>query len=146
MNKFTKHNLSAGGVVISSNNHIVLVNQHGNSWSLPKGHVEEGEEEIDAAKREIYEETGIEIDNLKLIKFLGEYQRYRIGKNIKTDDKSELKIIRIYLFFTKQKKLCPIDPENPEAKWVKIDKVGQLLTHVKDKEFFEKIQNSLSRD
>ena len=45
-----------------------MVNQNNNSWSLPKGQVEKGENELTAAKREIHEEAGIEEKNLELIK------------------------------------------------------------------------------
>ena len=50
---------SAGGVVLNKKGEVLIVNQYGNSWSLPKGHIEEGEEILEAAKREIYEESGI---------------------------------------------------------------------------------------
>ena len=60
---------SAGGVVLNKNGEVLIVNQHGNSWSLPKGHIEEGEEILEAAKRETYEESGIK--NLTYIKDLG---------------------------------------------------------------------------
>ena len=33
----------------------------GVSWGFPKGKLEEGEEDIDAAVREVYEETGFDI-------------------------------------------------------------------------------------
>jgi len=58
---------SSGGIV-ESDGLILVVNQFGTSWSLPKGHIERGENRIDAAKREICEESGIK--NLKLIKSL----------------------------------------------------------------------------
>jgi capsule polysaccharide modification protein KpsS len=34
--------------------------------------------------------------------------------------------------------LKPIDKDNPEAIWVEKDKVSDILTHKKDKEFFLK--------
>lgn len=127
-----KQTKSAGGVVINKNR-VLVVNQNGNSWSLPKGHIDYGEDKLDAAKREIYEESGI--NHLELIKELGSYQRYKISLN-GGDDKSELKTIFMFLFKTDQEVLKPIDPKNPEAKWVEKDKVADLLTHRKDKEFF----------
>jgi 8-oxo-dGTP pyrophosphatase MutT (NUDIX family) len=135
---------SAGGVVIGPDNKIMVVNQNGNSWSLPKGHIEPGEDEITAAKREIYEEAGIEPANLQLIKKLGTYQRYRIGPDGTGDDTTEMKDINVYLFTTSQKTLSPLDPENPEALWVEKEKVADLLTHEKDKEFFQKVISEVS--
>ena len=49
----------AGGIIINQFNKIAIVNQNYDSWSLPKGHIDKGETAIDAAIREIYEETGI---------------------------------------------------------------------------------------
>jgi 8-oxo-dGTP pyrophosphatase MutT (NUDIX family) len=125
---------AAGGVVVNKEGLICVVSQRGNSWSLPKGHIDEGETALDAAKREIYEETGLK--SLKLIKELPGYERFRISHNGLSEDKSELKQIKMYLFVTDQNELLPQDPINPEALWVKKDKVAELLTHPKDKEFF----------
>ena len=68
MNVKTKHVECAGGIIINKNNEVVIVNQNHDSWSLPKGHIDPGESNLETAKREIYEETGI-ID-LKLIKYI----------------------------------------------------------------------------
>ena len=131
---------TGGGVVVNNKGLILVVSQHGTSWSLPKGHVDEGEEEIDAAKREIYEESGIR--DLELVKELGTYKRYMIGKDGK-EDTSELKTITIFLFKTREEYLNPIDEENPEALWLEKDKVADLLTHLKDKEFFLSIKDQV---
>ena len=131
----TKYVECAGAIIINNHQEIAIVNQNHDSWSLPKGHIDPGESKIDAAKRELYEETGIK--NATLIKYIGEYGRYRIGLDGQ-DDKSEHKTIFIYLFKSNQKILKPIDPHNPEAKWVPYQEVEKNLTHPNDKEFFKK--------
>ena len=131
---------SAGGVVINKDGLVLVVNQKGLSWSLPKGHIDEGESALDAAKREIYEESGV--NQLQFISELGSYQRYKISLD-GGDDMSEQKTITIFLFKTNQIELKPQDPENPEAKWIKVEDVVNLLTHRKDKEFFLSIINKI---
>lgn len=135
--KITK---SAGGVVLNPKGEILVVSQRGTSWSLPKGHIDGGESAIEAAKREIHEESGI--NQLELVRGLGSYKRYRIGKN-GGEDKSELKTISMFLFKTNANLLKPVDPENPEARWVPKEDVPELLTHPKDKEFFLRISKEL---
>jgi len=127
--------ISSGGVVINKEGKILVVNQFGSSWSLPKGHVEEGEKLIDVAKREIREESGI--TELEYIKELGVYERPRIN------DPTEIKQIHMFLFTTQEENLNPLDPENPQAKWVDIDKVTNILTAERDKKFFSSIKGSL---
>ncbi len=130
----------AGGVVLNSRGLVLVVNSRGKSWSLPKGHINSGEDPLTAAKREIYEESGV--NQLKFIKELGNYQRHKVALD-GGDDLSELKTIHLYLFTTKQEKLKPVDPENPEARWVEKTKVADLLTHEKDKDFFRAIMNQI---
>jgi ADP-ribose pyrophosphatase YjhB (NUDIX family) len=61
------------GVIIRSNNKCLLCKRAPyheflpNVWSIPSGHVEKGEQDIDAASRELYEETGIKAKNLKYV-------------------------------------------------------------------------------
>ncbi len=135
-----KTTLTAGGVVLNPRGLVLVVNQFGNSWSLPKGHLEDGEDALTAAKREILEESGVA--ELVLVRELGSYQRYRIALD-GGDDRSELKTIRMFLFRTGQENLAPQDPENPEARWVERLQVGALLTHRKDREFFLGVADSL---
>lgn len=128
--------VSAGGVVLNRDGEVLVVSQHGISWSLPKGHVDEGETALEAAKREIAEESGV--TNLELVRELGSYQRYRMSLD-GGDDKSEQKTIDMFLFRTFEIALAPQDEQNPEARWVKPVEVLDLLTHRKDKEFFRSI-------
>lgn len=127
------HTKSAGGIVINSRGQVLVVNQKNTSWSLPKGHIEEGEDALIAARREIYEEAGIR--DLMLVRELGSYQRFRIGQDGSEDD-SELKTIFMFLFKTKESALSPVDRDNPEARWIDKEEIVGLLNHPKDKEFF----------
>lgn len=66
-----------------------------------------------------------------MIKKLGNYKR--LGNH----NPNELKTIHIFLFTTVEQTLSPIDPDNPEAKWVSVDEVIHVLTSEIDKEFFQ---------
>lgn len=133
---------SAGGVVLNSLNEIAVVSQRGDSWSLPKGHIDPGETPQMAAEREVREEAGI--TQLVLVRELGSYERYKIGQGGRGEDKGELKRIHMFLFRTNQQALAPEDPMNPEARWVSAEKVAELLTHPKDRDFFESVRATLS--
>ena len=125
---------SAGGIIFNDEDKFIIVRQSDKSWSLPKGRIKDGEDNLTAAKREIYEETGV--NKLDFIKNLGSYQRL-------SSDKVNLRTIILFLFKTAQIKLSPRDQENPEAKWASKDEVVKLLHHKEDKEFFLKAIESI---
>lgn len=128
---------SAGGVVIGPNRRIVVVNQNGDSWSLPKGHIDDGENAEEAATREIYEESGIQ--DILVIRQLGEYERSRIGLGGEGYDESETKHITMFLCTTDQEHLQPVDSANPTAEWLPIENVADRLSHPADKAFFQSV-------
>ena len=127
------HTRSAGGIILNRDGRVAVVSQGGVSWSLPKGHIEDGEDPLAAARREIYEETGLR--SVELVRDLGSYQRYRLGSDGR-EDPVELKTIHMFLFTTDETELAPQDANNPEARWVEKEDVAGLLTHEKDREFF----------
>lgn len=60
-----KEEKSCGAVIWrkTKSGHEYLLAQHGaRHWSFPKGHVENDETEVETAKREIWEETGLTVD------------------------------------------------------------------------------------
>jgi 8-oxo-dGTP pyrophosphatase MutT (NUDIX family) len=127
----------AGGIVWNKHKGIVVVNQNHNSWSLPKGHVEQGEETLAGAIREIQEESGVPPSALTLIREITHYTRKR--SKLRDGDTDELRDITLYLFTTEWEELTPLDPENPEALWIPPTVVPDLLTNPIDKKEFERI-------
>lgn len=133
--------VSAGGIVVNPRGKFLVVSQHGTSWSLPKGHVEEGEDFLTAARREIFEEAGV--SHLNLVRELGSYERFRLNAAGR-EDPSERKVIHMFLFTAGEENLRPRDPDNPEARWADKKEVVGLLTHQADKDFFLKHADEVS--
>lgn len=50
---------SAGGLVIRGDEVLLISTRGGTRWQLPKGHLERGETPVQAAVREVREETGV---------------------------------------------------------------------------------------
>ena len=53
---------AAGGIVTAPDGTMLLIQRNGR-WDLPKGKVEPGETLLQAALREVEEETGIKVDS-----------------------------------------------------------------------------------
>lgn len=136
---FMHKSFSAGGVIFNKRCQTVLVNQHTNCWSFPKGKINKGEQPFNAALREIEEETGI--SSLEFIKELGSYQRYRMG-GMSIEDKSEIKHITMYLFVSDENHLQPTDSGVLGAAWFDPCDAIEMLSHKRDKIFLEKILES----
>jgi diadenosine hexaphosphate hydrolase (ATP-forming) len=72
---------TAGGIIFRRNPksrdiEILLIQDAKNRWTIPKGHIEEGESAKETAEREIREETGLQ--EMKVLNWLGKINfRYR---------------------------------------------------------------------
>lgn len=73
---YPKHRLTAGALIRNQKNDVLLIKNPTRGWELPGGHVEEGESIMEALKREIKEETGIDI---AAIRFAGISQDVKKG-------------------------------------------------------------------
>ena len=56
-----KQEKSCGCIVRNNRNEILLVHHNKGHWDFPKGHVEEGETEVQTAIREVKKETGVDV-------------------------------------------------------------------------------------
>lgn len=93
---------SAGVLIVNSQNQLLLLHRTDNdTWGLPGGVLEPGESLEETARREVKEETGLEIGKLKLFNvYSGKelYARYSEGEiytvaiiYLTTDFKGEMK-------------------------------------------------------
>lgn len=77
---------TAGGIIFRRNPktkdvEILLIQDAKNRWTIPKGHIEEGETAKETAEREIKEETGLQ--KMKVLNWLGKINfRYRRGSSL----------------------------------------------------------------
>lgn len=91
--------ISAGAILYNIWNHSVLLIQGKNHfYGFPKGHIEEGETEYETMKRELLEETNVDLSKIKH-KILGEKmeQSFYLHRKYKTEYPS--KVNRINIFF-----------------------------------------------
>lgn len=134
--------ITAAALIQNEKGQIVIVDQGDETYSIVKGKLERGEKMEAALEREIYEETGLNWNRLKMMEKLGVYERFRMNKT-GGDDKRVKKIIHVFLFRTGESKLEPQESDVVKAIWVDKDKAVKMLTHRKDKEFLKNIIDKL---
>jgi 8-oxo-dGTP pyrophosphatase MutT (NUDIX family) len=134
---------TAGGIVIGDGGMIAMVmSKNSQSWLFPKGHVDEGETDEEAARREVAEEAGL--TDLEYIDDLGEFQRNE-------------KNIHLFLFAAPAGATLAPSMEILEAKWVPYREVPAVLgtpNHldwfVKDRAWFatvfDRVREAIQRD
>ncbi len=139
---------SAGGIVLGDTGTIALVrNRTETAWFFPKGTIEEGETDEDAARREIREETGL--DSLERIDDLGSYRRPRIYAE-GGYDRDTLKDIHMFLFAAVPHAALVPTMEIQESTWVPLARVSESLEDTKDRAWFvsvfERVRQAVQRD
>jgi 8-oxo-dGTP pyrophosphatase MutT (NUDIX family) len=135
--------ISAGGVVLRDEQVVVIVPTRrapdgSRVLALPKGHVDPGENTLQAAEREVREETGVSVE---LIRELGEV-RYWYRRDGRTIPKS----VTFYLFSYLSGDTADHDDEVEEARWIDLREAQTALTHAAEREMVQRALAYLQED
>lgn len=137
---FMQFEKSCGAVVYRKyhGNIEILLIKHVNSghWSFPKGHVEDDETEIETAKREIMEETSIEV---MIDPTFRETVSYSPKKDVQKEVVYFIARARNTNFTLQQAEVC-------DARWVDINYASNVLTYDNDKKIVNKAKNVIKKD
>jgi ADP-ribose pyrophosphatase YjhB (NUDIX family) len=83
------------GVIITNRDGKVLLLEHilrpGSGWGIPGGFIEHGEQPEAAIRREIREETGIELENLRVLRFRTLSRHIEFVFRAESNDMAEVK-------------------------------------------------------
>jgi len=118
------------GSIIFLDGKVLLINQKNGCWGFPKGHMEQGENEIETAIRETKEETNIDVEIESNFRFETSYY-------VKND------ILKTVVYFVAH----PIDKielkiqeaEIKKAIWVDINEVESYLMYDNIKELWNNV-------
>jgi ADP-ribose pyrophosphatase YjhB (NUDIX family) len=139
----TVNETSAGGLVVDRSGpeaRAVLIGKRDRSgrlvWSLPKGHVESGESRIQAAVREVAEETGI---SGVVIAPLGtiDYWFVASGRRIH-------KTVHHYLLEATGGELSANDVEVEEVAWIALSEVASRMEYEDERRLLDQLPSLLA--
>jgi len=122
---------SAGGVVVRGSELVAIVPTRraadgSKVLALPKGHIDSGETPIEAAQREVREETGIVAEPLCE---LGEARYW-----YRRDGRTVPKAVSFYLFSYQSGDIADHDEEVEEVRWLELAEAQLTLSHAAERE------------
>ena len=124
------------GIIIFNSSGEVLVGERLNypgSWQFPQGGVDEGEELLESAKRELYEEVGI--DNAKFIYEAEDWLFYDFPENLKLKltDKYRGQSQKWFLFYWNyDSSFCNLKIHEQEFERVKFIPLKEIIHTIVD--------------
>lgn len=123
---------TAGGIVLGDSGTVAMVlSENSKCWLFPKGHIEDGETDEDAARREIMEETGL--TDLEYLDDLGGFTR-----TYERDGYREEKEVRMFLFAAPMRATLAPSMEIMDARWVSLKDVPDVLGSGAHPEWFSR--------
>ena len=143
--------LGVGIVLLNDNNEVFVGKRIDNPedfWQMPQGGVDKNENFLDAAKRELEEETSIK--NVKLIKEIEGWLTYDLPKNLlgkiwkgKYRGQKQKWFIMKFLGSNNEININTKEPEFLDWKWIKASKLPEVVINFKIN-IYKKISKKLS--
>ncbi len=115
---------------------------HWKGWEFPKGAIEKRETKIKAIKREIKEETGLEIIKIKNHKTKG---KYLYKKELKDRPGIIGQTYTLYSVQVKKAKIKIDKKEHSSSKWVSYLQAMKLLTYKNQKDCLKIVNDWLNK-
>ena len=139
-----------GIVVLNKENKVFVakrIDNPKNLWQMPQGGVDDGEDFLSAAYRELEEETSIK--NVELIKEIDEMTSYELPKHLlgiiwkgKYRGQKQKWFLMRYLGKDQEINLNTINPEFFEWKWIDLDMITKVVVDFK-LDVYKFIQNKI---
>ena len=114
--------------------YLLIKNRRSAHWGFPKGHIERGETEIETAKREVLEETGIHID---ILPNFVENSEYSIKGKVE-------KSVSIFLARTRDTRTMIQKEEIDDYIWLEYPNALKTLKFSNDRSILEKAEKYLN--
>ncbi len=119
---------SCGCIVIDGRN-VLLVKQTKGHWSFPKGHMEEGESEIQTAVREVKEETNVDAIPDETRRYVEEYLM----------DNGNMKQVIYFVSKQASSNIKAQESEIAEIAWLPFEKALETITYDNTRELLLKV-------
>ena len=140
------------GIILLNNENNVFVGKRidnlKNSWQMPQGGVDQNENFLQAAKRELEEETGIK--SVKLIKELDGWFEYNLPKNLlgklwkgKYGGQKQKWFVMKFVGKLDEININTKNPEFMDWKWIEFSKLPNIAVHFKVN-IYRKIKKELT--
>lgn len=143
----TRVEISAGGVVYrdaKDGPEVCLIQtQGGEAWQLPKGIVERGEETVEAAMREVSEETGL---SSELQQTLDRIEYWYVSNYDEGGPVRVHKWVYFYLLRYTSGETKDHDHEVDDARWFPITEAQQLLSFESEQHVLRMAGESLAEE
>lgn len=124
-----KKEKSCGCIIIKDEKVLIVYEKNRNFWGFPKGHMEEGENEIETALREVKEEVGLDVE-------IDESKRYVLNYIIRDEiDKTTV----LYVAVPKNDNVQKQESEIEDAKWCGFDEALETLSFDNSRDVLKKV-------
>ena len=115
---------------------LLIYSKRNSEWGFPKGHIEPDETELETAKREIKEETGI--TDIKFVEDFRCVDTYKIkGTLSSTKNRIIDKNVIYYLARTNEDFKGSFDDEVEQGKWLDYNQAIELLKYDNQKKLLK---------